>query len=279
MPASSKPSIGTITTSIARTIGGTTYANVGDYYVQNKCGVRIQASGSGNLGSSVSKLEVSISNYTAAAYKTTVNAASVDFTSGLLTVSGTATITIKATDSRGRTNTKTKDITVTAYKKPSGTLNVYRVDANGNEDPLGTYAKYSLTKTYTAVGSNSLAWSLKSQNVTNNSPAASGNILPSGKQTFNQLSEYNIELKLVDAFETVTIITKLPTAQFMIFVNGNGDRIAFMKATNDSLNKLGKDGTIEFSANHQIYIGSQPAEDYVGGLTVVNGKVCVTYNT
>lgn len=279
VPASSKPSIGTITTSIARTIGGTTYANVGDYYVQSKCGVRIQASGSGDLGSSVTKLEVTISGYTAAEYKKTVNAASVDFTSGLLTVSGTATITIKATDSRGRTNTKTKNISVTAYKKPSGTLNVYRVDANGDEDPLGTYAKYSLTKSYTTVGNNSLSWSLKSQNVTANSPAASGNILPSSRQTFAQLSEYNIELKLVDAFETVTIITKLPTAQFMIFVNGTGDRIAFMKATNESLSKLGKNGTIEFSENNQMYIGSQPAEDYFGGLTVVDGKVCVRYNT
>lgn len=271
VPASAVPGIGTITTSIIRTIGGTTYANVGNYYVQSKCGVRVQASGSGALGSSVSKLEVSISGYTAAAYKTTVNAASVDWTSGLLTVSGTATITVKATDSRGRTATKTTTITVTAYNRPSGSLTVYRVDSSGNRDPLGTYAKYELTKAYTAVGSNSLSWSIKSQNVTANSPAASGNILPSSRQSFSQTSEYTISLTLTDAFETVTIQVTLPTAQFMIFVNANGDRIGFMRATNESLSKNGKSGTIEFSANHQIYIGNTTLENYIRG--VINGTI------
>lgn len=271
VPASAVPGIGTITTSIIRTIGGTTYANVGNYYVQSKCGVRVQASGSGALGSSVSKLEVSISGYTAAAYKTTVNAASVDWTSGLLTVSGTATISVKATDSRGRTTTKTTTITVTAYNRPSGSLTVYRVDSNGNRNPLGTYAKYELTKAYTAVGSNSLSWSLTSQNVTANSPTASGNILPSSRQTFSQTSEYTISLTLTDAFETVTIQVTLPTAQFMIFVNANGDRIAVMKATNESLSKNGKSGTIELSANHQIYIGNTTLENYIRG--VINGTI------
>ena len=271
VPASAVPGIGTITTSIIRTIGGTTYANVGNYYVQSKCGVRVQASGSGALGSSVSKLEVSISGYTAAAYKTTVNAASVDWTSGLLTVSGTATITVKATDSRGRTATKTTNITVTAYNRPSGSLTVYRVDSSGNRDPLGTYAKYELTKAYTTVGSNSLSWSLTSQNTTASSPATSGNILPSSRQTFSQTSEYTISLTLTDAFETVTIQVTLPTAQFMIFVNANGDRIAVMKATNESLSKNGKSGTIEFSANHQIYIGNTTLENYIRG--VINGTI------
>ena len=271
VPTTDKPTIGTITTSVIRTIGGTTYANVGDYYVQGKCGVRVQASGSGALSSTISKVEVTISGYTDNNHKTTVNAGSVDWTSGLLTVSGTATISVKVTDSRGRTATKTKTITVTAYNKPSGTLTVYRVDSSGNTDPMGTYAKYSLTKAYTAVGSNSLSWSLKSQNVTANSPANTGNILPSSRQTFSETSEYQIQLTLVDAFETVNIIVILPTAQFMVHVNGTGDRIAFMKATNDNLSKNGKSGTIEFSANHQIYIGNTTLENYIRG--VINGTI------
>lgn len=261
VPGSAVPSVGTITTSIIRTIGGTTYADVGNYYVQGKCGVRVQASGSGALSSTISKIEVTISGYSDNGHKTTVNAGSVDWTSGLLTVSGTATISVKVTDSRSRTATSTKNITVTAYNRPSGTLTVYRVDNAGNTDPLGTYAKYSLTKAYTAVGSNSLSWSLTSQNVTASSPSDSGNILPSGRQSFSQTQEYTISLTLADAFETVTIQVTLPTAQFMFFFNATGDRLAFMKATNESLSKNGKNGTIEFSANHQIYIGNQKLED------------------
>lgn len=271
VPSTANPSIGTITTSIVRTVNGTTYANVGDVYVQSKCAVRTQASASGELGSTISKIELSMSGYTAAAYKSTVNSGSIDFTSGLLTVSGTCTITLKATDSRGRTVTKTASITVSAYNRPSGTLTVRRVNNGGTVDPLGTYATYELTKSYTQVGSNSLAWSLTSQGSTENSPAASGNILPSSRQSFSQTQEYTIRLTLTDSFETVHIDVTLPTAQFMIYVNANGDRIAFMKATNESLNKQGKNGTIEFSANHQIYIGNTTLEDYIRG--VINGTI------
>ena len=271
VPASVVPSIGNIATSIVRTIGGTTYANIGEIYTQGKCGVRIQASGSGNQGSTVNSMEVSISGYTDAAYRKTVSGSSVDFTSGLLTVSGTATITVKATDSRGRAATRTAYISVTAYNRPNGTLAVWRVNSAGDRDPLGTYGKYSLTKAYTAIGSNTLSWSIKSQSATENSPGDTGNLLPSSRQTFSQTSEYPIELKLVDAFETVTIIVMLPSAQFVIFLNADGDRMAFMKATNDSLSKNGKDGTIEFSANHQIYIGTTTLEDYIRG--VINGTI------
>lgn len=271
VPASVVPSIGNIATSIVRTIGQTTYANIGEIYTQGKCGVRIQATGSGNQGSTVSSMEVSISGYTDAAYRKTVSGSSVDFTSGLLTVSGTATITVKATDSRGRVATRTAYISVTAYNRPSGTLAVWRVNSAGDRDPLGTYGKYSLTKAYTAIGSNTLSWSIKSQSATENSPGDTGNLLPSSRQTFNQTSEYPIELKLVDAFESVTIIVMLPSAQFMIFLNADGDRMAFMKATNDGLSKNGKDGTIEFSANHQIYIGTTTLEDYIRG--VINGTI------
>ena len=265
------PSIGTITTSIVRTVGGTTYANVGDYYVQNKSAVRTQASASGALGSTISSIELTMSGYTDNGHKKTVSAASIDFTSGLLTISGTCTITLKATDSRGRITTKTANISVTSYNKPSGSLTVRRVNNAGTDDPLGTYAKYVLSKSYTAVGSNSLTWRIVSQNVTANSPANSGDLLPGSRQSFGQTSEYPITLTLIDAFETVNIQVTLPTAQFMIFVNSTGDRIAFMKATNDSLNKNGKSGTIEFSSNHQIYIGNTKLEDYIRG--VINGTI------
>ena len=271
VPASVVPSIGTITTSIVRTIGQTTYANIGEIYTQGKCGVRIQASGSGNQGSTVSSMEVSISGYTDAAHRTTVSGSSVDFTSGLLTVSGTATITVKAIDSRGRVATKTANISVTAYNRPNGTLTVWRVDSAGDRDLFGDYGKYELSKAYTAIGTNTLSWSIKSQNVTYNSPDATGDLLPNSRQTFNQVTEYPIELTLVDAFETVSVIVMLQSAQFMIFLNADGDRMAFMKATNENLSKNGKDGTIEFSANHQIYIGTTTLEDYIRG--VINGTI------
>ena len=257
--ADAVPDVGTITTSIVRTIDGQSYANVGDYYVQGKCGVRIQVTPSGVLSSTISKIEISLSGLTG----TTINAATADWTSGLLVNAGTVTITVKVTDSRGRTATDTETITVTAYASPNGTLNVWRVDASGNADMLGTYAKYEKTNTYTAVGNNSLTVKLKSQNVEETSPTDTGNLLPSSRQVFDRLTEYIIQLILQDAFETVIIQVKLPTALFMFFVNGAGDRLAFGKATNESLSKNGKDGVIEFSGDSQIYIGTETLEAFI----------------
>ena len=168
-----------------------------------------------------------------------------------------------ATDSRGRTATKTTTITVTPYNKPSGTLEVRRVDANGDDNVLGTYAKFVKTSNYTAVGTNSLTVSLKSQGTTVQLNQDSGDILPGSRQTFAQLNEYNIELILQDAFETVNIIVKLPTAQLLISASSDGTRLALMKAINESLSKNGKTGVLELSDTVQIYIGTETIEEFI----------------
>jgi len=270
VPASAVPSIGTITTSIVTTVGGVTYFSPGAYYVQNKSAVRVQASAGGALGSTVASMEVILGGYTDNDHKTTVSAASVDYTSGLLTNAGACSITVKATDSRGRTGFAVAIITVQPYNRPAGSLRVWRVDANGDEDPMGSYADYELTKSYTQIGTNALTWSITSQGSSVSSPADTGHLLPGSRQTFADTTEYTITLTMTDSFnETVQIQVKLPSAQFMIYVNPNGDRIAFMKAANESLSKNGKNGTIEFSDDHQIYIGSVTLEQYI--LNVVNG--------
>ena len=258
------PTLTDITTDIIRTINGTTYANVGDYYVQNKSGVRIRAMAAGVRSSTITKIESTLAGYSGSAYnKTLSNTTSLDYTTGLLTVKGSIKITVKVTDSRGRTATKTKTITVTAYNKPSGTLDVWRVDSGGEADTFGTYAKYTKTNTYTSVGSNSLSVTLKSQNVQVTNPSNSGNLLPTSRQTFDRMTEYTIQLILQDAFETVTIYAKLPTALFIIHANKDGDRLAFMKAVTSSRSKNGKDSVIEFADTAQIYIGSVMLENYI----------------
>ena len=258
------PTLSDITKAIARTIGGTTYANVGDYYVQNKCGVTISATAAGVLSSTITSIACTLSGYSGNSYnKTVTNTTSLSYTTGLLSITGEITITVTATDSRGRTATKTATITVTPYNKPSGTLEVRRVDGNGDDNVLGTYAKFVKTSGFTAVGTNSLTVSLKSQGTTVTLNQDSGDILPGSRQTFGQLNEYNIELILQDAFETVSIIVKLPTAQLLIAAGEDGTRLALMKAINESLSKNGKTGVLELSDTVQIYVGSETLEDFI----------------
>jgi len=261
------PTLANIVTAIAREIGGQTYANVGDHYVQNKCGVSISTTAAGVLSSSITSIACTLSGYSGSSYnKTVTNTTSLSYTTGLLNITGEITITVVATDSRGRTATKTATITVEQYNKPSGTLSVRRVNSGGQDDVLGTYAAYTKTSSYTAIGTNSLTVKLKSQGTTVTINSDSGDLLPGSgnRQTFSQLSEYSIELILQDAFETVTIIVKLPTAQFMLSFGQDGTRMALMKAINESLAKpAGKTGVIELSDSAQIYIGTETLEAYI----------------
>lgn len=259
VPASAKPTIGTILKSIERTIGSKTYANIGNIYVQNHCGVRIQASASGAQGSTIVQMTVKIGSYSGSNYNKTVAAASVDFTSGLLTVSGTTTITVTATDSRGRTTTATTTITVTAYSAPSGSLNVWRCDVNGDADDMGTYGKYELTKRYSNIGSNTLTVTLTARSDSATNPANSGDLLPGNRKSFSQTSEYTVVLTLTDALESVTIRDKIPSARFILAFDSTGNKIGVMKFPNKAI-PAGKERTFEISSDTQVYIGDDTLE-------------------
>ena len=78
-------------------------------YVQNKSKIAVSITAAGALSSTIKAYKTTIqgANYTAAS-----------FTSGILTQSGTSTVTITVTDSRGRTASTTRSITVTAYDAP-----------------------------------------------------------------------------------------------------------------------------------------------------------------
>ncbi|MBP5725940.1 MAG: hypothetical protein J6Y48_02580 [Clostridia bacterium] len=270
VPESAVPLIANVAVSGARTIGGVTYANIGDIYTQNKSGVRVQAEAEAQAGASIASMSVSIAGYSGSAYNTTEADDEIDFTSGLLTISGSTVITVTATDTRGRTSTATETITVLAYSPPFGTLEVHRVDALGDPDDLGEYGGYSMTKTYSAIGSNTLTVSMTSQGSTETLSLDSGNILPVTRQTFSVQQEYLIQVTLQDAFETVVITARLRSAKFIIHVNAAGDKLGFMKAANKTI-PTGKNATIEFSGDAQIYIGDDTLEDYI--TAIVNSLI------
>lgn len=266
VPATVKPTIGTITTSIERTIDNVTYPNIGDYYVQNHSGVRVQTTASGAQSSTITQLTVSIGGYSGNKFNKTVQTGSIDFTSGLLPTAGALTISVSVTDSRGRTSIQTATITVSAYSKPAGSLDTWRVDANGDRDDMGTYGKYELNKSYTQLGSNALTWTLSYSGGSASSPANTGNLLPGDRKTFAQTNEYLFTLTLTDSMGETTVITdKLPSARFIFAVDSSGNRIGIMKFPSENI-PSGKARTLEISADTQIYIGSMTLEDYIQSL-------------
>lgn len=259
VPASVKPSMGTITPSIVRTIDNVTYADIGEIYAQNHCGVRVQASASGQQSATITSLSVKIGNYSGNKYNKTVTTGSVDFTSGLLGTSGTNTITVTATDSRGRTNSASVNITVEAYAKPSGSLRVWRVDSNGDPDDMGDYGKYELTKTYSQIGNNSMTWTLTAAGNSASSPGDTDDLLPNNRLEFSETSEYTVTLTLTDGLETTVITATLPSARFVMAFDSTGNKIGIMRFPNKTI-PTGKERTLEISDETQIYYGNTPVD-------------------
>lgn len=273
VPASVKPSMGTITTSIARTIDGVTYANIGEVYVQNHCGVRVQASASGQQSATITSLALKIGSFSGNKYNKTVNSGSIDFTSGLLGTAGTITITVTATDSRARTNSESVTITVTAYSRPSGSLNVWRVNSNGTADDMGVYGKYQISSTYSQIGNNTLEVRLYARGDSVTNPNSTGDILPGNRKEFNITEEYTITLMLEDGLHTTVITTKLPSARFVMAFDSTGNKIGIMKFPNKTI-PSGKNRTFEISEDTQVYIGNDKLVDctiFDAELTLASG--------
>lgn len=261
VPDDAAPDIDNFTTAIARTINGTTYANVGDYYIQSHCGVRIQAEAAGNYGASIVSMTAKVEGYNGAHTHTEADD-EIDFTTGLLTMAGTATVLVTATDSRGLTSTETATITVIPYTAPAGSFTVWRADNNGDPDDVGTYGRFSKTQQYTEIGTNALTVTITSQGSTGTPAGNTGDLLPGARQTFQAQYEYTITLTLADAFETTVITAVLRSAKFVMHIDSGGDRLAFFKAVGKSV-PTGKTSVMEIDGGTQIYIGNDTLEDYI----------------
>lgn len=104
VPTATISSIAEATANLATKFGG---------YVQSKSTLRVKSSGSGSNGSTISSYVVTIQgrNYNGA-----------DITSAPISASGTVAVTLTVTDSRGRTASKTQNVTVLAYSPPQITV-------------------------------------------------------------------------------------------------------------------------------------------------------------
>ena len=264
VPDTAVPEITGPTLSRALTIGGITYGSIGNYYVQNHCGVRVQAEADGALGSTVASMSVTISGYSGSDYTETAADDEVDWTSGLLFIAGTLTVTVTAADSRGRTASATAELVVQAYTAPAGSLKVKRVDALRADDDMGEYGTYELTKQYTQLTGNTLTWSLSYSGGTATSPADTGDILPNSRNVLQATSEYVFTLTLADNLETVTVTATLPSADFIIYVDSSGNRLGFFQKAQRTLpTATGKGHTLEISSDTEVYIGNQTLAEYI----------------
>lgn len=134
IPNSVKPTV-SLTLSDAKG-----YSSTYGGYVQGQSALHVVVNASGAYGSSISSYSTSVngSTYTAQIFDT-----SVLWTSGTLTVSTTVT------DTRGRSETTSTNITVLAYSAPTiYSVSAIRCDADGTENDRGSYTRITANWSY-----------------------------------------------------------------------------------------------------------------------------------
>lgn len=209
-------------------------------YVKSQSKLQIALSGSGSYGSTIKSYKITANGKTY-----TTAAATTDF----LTSSGTNTITGTVTDSRGRTKSVSKTVTVLDYAAPSVTsLSAVRCDEDGTANEEGSFAKVTFSWKISDCGnqntkSASVTYKKRSDTSWQNAPAVtlSGytgttSLILSGINTENI---YDVMVTVRDYFYSgssgISRATYVPTAFTLVDYRMGGHGIAFGKVAEEDL--------------------------------------------
>ena len=203
----------------------------------------------------LSKFQVSVTGTQAysspiASYSTSANGStytSSSFTTGVITNSGTATITGSVKDKRGRTGSKSVTATVLAYSSPKITsLSVNRCNADGSENINGNYVKLTYSCTATSLNSkNNLSTNIRYKKTSDTSYTSKADITASTTVSYTNRSvivaaesgsSYDVEVSVTDNFTTVAKATSVSTAfAFMHFKGENSMGLGKIAELNSGL--------------------------------------------
>ena len=177
-------------------------------------------------------------------YKTVVQGVTftgASITSGVMMHSGTSNVTVTVTDSRGRSASTTRSITVVAYAAPKIiSFQGFRATSAGAENYNGTYLNAAVNFSISAVGnkntkSHKLEYRLKGAttwtSLTSGSVYALNSSVISSSGFANVNNSYEVQLTVSDFFATVTSIIEIPTAFTLMDFNASGKGLAFGKVS------------------------------------------------
>lgn len=278
-----------VPSSVVPTISGVAVADTNSAYatqfgslVQGKSKAKFTITASGASGSTIT------------AYKTVIEGKTytgASPTTAILTKSGSVTATITVTDSRGRTASMEKAVTVLAYSAPKITaFEAHRTDAAGVVNYEGTNAKVTAAFTIASASSKntgSYKVEYKKQTATTWTTLTSGtgfsynNSIVSGA-VFDVNSSYDVRLTVTDYFGNITKMTELPTAFTLLDFNASGRGVAFGKVSEQEavefalpvISTLG-----HFISSPVILAGTQNLNDlidpgyYVVGNTTISSTI------
>lgn len=229
VPASVVPTISKVVISEATSGLATKFAA----YIQNKSKLKVVSTAAGSYSSTIKSYSTEIldKTYTGAT-----------ITSGVITSSGTVSVKVTVTDSRGRTATSTQSVTVLVYTDPSITkFTVQRCDSDGTLNDEGEYVKLTFAFSITSLSSkNDKSYTIgyKLKEAANFTTLTSGSLYSSDTTyiptvTFSGDNAYDFILTVTDYFKPVSQIGDIPTAFTLMDFHRSGTGISFGKVAED----------------------------------------------
>lgn len=209
----------------------TGYSSIYGGYVQSKSKIDVSLTGEGNQGSTIRN------------YLTSVNGSSysdASFTTDVIKSSGTLTISCIVTDSRGRTGTSSKSITVLPYEMPRIIdISVFRSDADGKANGDGEFLSLVFNSVISSLNNNNTALhtvKYKKTSETSYTPVTLSNYdgqyeVTNGMYTFSAdtASSYDVVFTVTDAFSSSESMQSGPSITKLISLKNQGTGIAFGK--------------------------------------------------
>ena len=254
VPASVVPSISGVT--IAETVSGLN-AQFGGF-VQSKSKVKVTITAAGALGSTIK------------AYKTVLDGKTYTGsapTTSTLGTAGNRTATITVTDSRGRTASTTRTISVLAYTAPQiNTFTAIRANGLGSADDNGTMALARIKFSVSAVNNkNSKSYTVeyRQKGADEWTQAAAGSVYTYDSNmllniNLNTDASYDLRLLVSDFFSTTTASTDVATAFTLMDFNASGKGIAFGKVSEVA---NGMEINMPLSVHEYVYMGGVKKSD------------------
>lgn len=244
VPSSVVPSIDTITLDPANiTTADGTSRNI---LVKGKNKLTVSVSGcAAGTGSSIKSYTFSGQNLSSTISST---AASASATSNVISSIGSLTYTVKITDARGRTASKTATITCYDYDTPTfKSFTAYRCNLDGTANDNGTYIKYSFAVDYSSVNSTNKStvaiyykqnannsWTSAANALTSSTTKTADDIVKDSSGTeivFNADTTYAIYATVVDNYSGSTNSSTITVfgASRVLNIRANGTGVAFGK--------------------------------------------------
>lgn len=254
VPASVVPTISAV--SISETVAGIN-AQFGGF-VQGKSRAKVSITAAGALSSTIK------------AYKTTIDGKSYTGSApitGVLNTSGSRTVSITVTDSRGRTASATRTISVIAYTAPKiNTFTALRANGLGSADDNGTMALARIKFAISAVNDkNSKSYIIEYRPKSSDTwtEAVSGSVYSYDSNMLLNINldtdtSYDLRLSVSDYFGTITANTEVATAFTLIDFNASGKGLAFGKVSEVD---NGMEIDLPLSINQYVYMGGVKKSD------------------